>query len=156
MPADPLESSKPLPARYGAGAMALHWAMFVLVVVVGTLGLLHDDWPKATQGFWINVHALIGLGLWAVLLARLWYRRLHPPPALPAGVGALSRRLSGPVHWALYALLFVIPVIGAVTFVYHGRDLSSHRGPPRLSRLRALRARRSARPGRLVSPVFSA
>jgi cytochrome b561 len=33
----------------------------------------------------------------------------------------LSRRLSSPVHLALYALLFIIPVIGFVTFVYHGR-----------------------------------
>jgi cytochrome b561 len=123
MPTDPLESSTPLPtdARYGAGAVAIHWTMFLLVVVVGTLGLLHDDWPKETQGFWINIHALIGLGLWAVLLARLWYRSRHAPPALPDGIGALSRRLSSPVHWALYALMFVIPIIGAVTFVYHGR-----------------------------------
>jgi cytochrome b561 len=123
MPTDPLESSKPLPtdARYRSGAMAFHWTMAVLVVVVGTLGLLHDDWPKETQGFWINIHALIGLSLWATLLARLWYRSRHAPPALPAGVGALSRRWSSPVHWAMYGLLFVIPIVGVVTFVYHGR-----------------------------------
>jgi cytochrome b561 len=119
----PLQSSNPRStnARYGAGAIAFHWTMFVLVVAVGTLGLLHDDWPKETQGFWINIHALIGLSLWAVLLARLWYRSRHAPPALPNGVGALTRRLSSPVHWALYGLMFVIPVIGVVTFVYHGR-----------------------------------
>jgi cytochrome b561 len=95
--------------------------MFLLVVVVGTLGLLHDDWPDATQAFWINVHAVIGLVLWFTLLARLVWRLRHTPPAPPVDLGAVSRRLSSPVHWALYALMFVIPIIGVVTFVYHGR-----------------------------------
>jgi len=110
-------------ARYRTGAIAFHWTMFVLVVIVGILGLLHDSWPKATQAFWINVHALIGIVLWLVLLARFAYRLRHSPPTLPSAISALSRRLSSPVHWTLYALLFVIPIIGFVTFVYHGRIL---------------------------------
>ena len=32
-----------------------------------------------------------------------------------------SRRFSAPVHLLLYALLFVIPLIGIVTFIWHGR-----------------------------------
>lgn len=121
--ADPLETYHPLPAsgRYRNGAIVFHWAMFVLVVIVGVLGLLHDSWPRQTQGFWINIHALIGIFLWLLLLARFGYRLKFSPPALPAEVGALSRRFSSPVHFTLYALLFVIPIIGVVTFVYHGR-----------------------------------
>ena len=74
MAADPLESSHPLPLipRYRLGAIAFHWGMFVLVVLVvlvGVLGLLHDSWPKQTQAYWINVHALIGILLWLILLA---------------------------------------------------------------------------------------
>jgi len=123
MATDPLESLQPLPAagRYGSGAIAFHWSMFVLVVVVGILGLLHDDWPKQTQAFWINVHAIIGLILWSLLIARFSWRCTHAAPLLPAEVGAISRRLSAPVHLALYALMFVIPIIGIVTFIWHGR-----------------------------------
>jgi cytochrome b561 len=95
--------------------------MFGLVVIVGILGLLHDSWPKQIQSFWINVHALIGILLWSVLVARFVYRLRHSPPALPVGTGSLSRRLSSPVHWALYTLMFVTPIFGFVTFVYHGR-----------------------------------
>jgi len=120
---DPLEISQPLrpTGHYRFGAIAFHWAMFVLVVVVGVLGILHDSWPKQTQAFWINVHALIGMLLWFVLLARFGYRLRHSPPALPSNVGAFSRRFSSPVHLTLYALTFVIPIIGFVTFIYHGR-----------------------------------
>jgi cytochrome b561 len=110
--------------RYGAAAMAFHWTMFVLVVCVGVLGLLHDSWPdKPAQRFWINIHALLGLLLWFALIARFWWRSRHTPPAPIAGLGPLSRRLLAFVHFALYALLFVIPVIGMVTFVFHGRIL---------------------------------
>jgi cytochrome b561 len=107
--------------RYTPAAIAFHWTMFVLVLIVGTLGLLHDDWPKQTQAFWINVHAMVGLLLWLVLFARFGWRLSHPPPPLPADVGVLTRRVSGLVHWALYALLFAIPILGMVTFIYHGR-----------------------------------
>ncbi len=123
MATDPLESSHPLPVsgRYRLGAITFHWAMFILVVVVGVLGLLHDSWPKQTQAFWINVHALIGILLWGVLIARFGYRLRHSPPALPSDIDAFSRRFSNPAHLALYALMFVIPIIGFVTFIYHGR-----------------------------------
>jgi cytochrome b561 len=107
--------------RYGLVAIRLHWAIFALVVIVGVLGLLHDSWPRATQAFWINVHAMAGLLLWALLFARIAWRLRNPPPPLPADVGQLSQRLSGPVHLLLYALLFVIPIIGIVTFIWHGR-----------------------------------
>jgi cytochrome b561 len=123
MPTDPLETTRPLAVdeRYLPGAIMFHWIMFGLVVIVGVLGLLHDSWPKPTQGFWINVHALIGIFLWLMLLARFAYRRRHSPPTLPAGMGAFSRRFSSPVHLTLYALMFIIPIFGFVTFVYHGR-----------------------------------
>ena len=125
MPPDPLESSDPQPTedRYRSGAIAFHWAMFLLVVIVGVLGLLHDSWPKRTQAFWINVHALIGISLWLVLVARFGYRLRHVPPALPTNIGVYSRRFSSPVHLTLYALMFVIPIVGFVTFIYHGRVL---------------------------------
>lgn len=108
-------------ARYDRGAIAFHWSMVVLVTLVGTLGLMHDSWPHDTQAFWINLHAIIGLAVLALAVARFWWRSTHQPPALPAASGALSRRLSYPVHMLLYVLLFVIPLLGIVTFIWHGR-----------------------------------
>jgi len=101
--------------------MALHWIMAVLIVVVGVLGLLHDSWPRHSQAFWINVHALIGLLVWVLIVVRLWWRRTHPPPALPPEIGVLPRRLSYAVHLLLYLLVFVTPLVGIVTFIWHGR-----------------------------------
>jgi cytochrome b561 len=173
MATDPLETSQALQGseRYGSGAVAFHWAMFVLVVIVGVLGLLHDDWPKQTQGFWINLHALIGLLLWFVLIARFWWRSRHVPPALPLSVGGFARRFSGPVHLTLYALLFITPILGFVTFIYHGRifdfglfridfgvkkNQSIFGGHPRLSGVCTFRTRGRARVGRTMASVLFA
>lgn len=109
--------------RYGPAAIAFHWTMFLMVVCVGILGLLHDSWPKQTQKFWINIHALLGSLLWFVLIARFWWRSRRSPPPPMDNMGALSRRLLALVHIALYALMFIIPIIGLVTFIYHGRVL---------------------------------
>ncbi len=111
-----------LPAgRYGLGAIGLHWIMAVLLVVVSVLGLLHDTWPRPIQAFWINIHAMVGLAVLVLVIARIWWRTRHSPPEMPADVGELSRRLSHPVHLLLYALMIVIPLIGIVTFIWHGR-----------------------------------
>jgi cytochrome b561 len=107
--------------RYGSGAIVFHWVMFLLFIVVGSLGLLHDSWPKRTHVFWINVHAVLGLLLWLTLIARFSWRMLNVPPALPSDVGTSSRRLSIPVHLGLYALMFITPIVGVVTFIWHGR-----------------------------------
>jgi cytochrome b561 len=114
MPAENIE-------RYGNGAIVFHWLMFVLVVCVGILGLLHDSWPKQTQAFWINMHAVLGLALWFTLFARALWRIQHRPPAPMEHIGAFQRRAERIGHFGLYGLLFVIPIIGIVTFVYHGR-----------------------------------
>jgi cytochrome b561 len=108
-------------ARYGGLAIFYHWTMAVLVIVVGILGLLHDSWPHATQAKWINIHALIGLAVFVLLMFRFAWRLSHQPPDLPPDVGEFSRRTSYPVHLLMYLLLFVIPLFGIVTFIWHGR-----------------------------------
>jgi cytochrome b561 len=127
-------------ARYGGVAIFFHWTMAVLVVIVAILGLLHDSWPHATQAKWINIHASIGLLLWFLLMLRLAWRLSHRPPDLPPDVGEFSRHTSYPVHLLMYLLLFVIPVFGIITFIWHGRvfDLGLFRIDPQVRSNRAI------------------
>jgi cytochrome b561 len=118
---DPPAPSYRHPRSYGRGAIAFHWTVAVLLILVGLIGLLHDSWPKRSHEFWINIHALAGLMLWAAVLARLCWRVTHTPPPLPAAIGALYRRSSRALHFTVYALLFVTPIIGIVAFIWHGR-----------------------------------
>jgi cytochrome b561 len=107
--------------RYTAGAVSLHWIMAALIVFSAALGLLLDDWPKATKLFWINIHAQVGLLVLALLIARIWWRRTHTPPELPAEVSEISRRVSHPAHLLIYAVMLITPLVGIVAFVWHAR-----------------------------------
>ena len=126
--------------RYGPVAIAFHWIVVALIVVVGVLGLLHDSWPRATQAFWINIHAMVGLTTLVLVVARLWWRITHRPPDLPPDVGELARRLSYPLHLLMYFLMIVIPLIGIVTFIWHGRvfDFGLFQIDPGVKRNRAI------------------
>jgi cytochrome b561 len=109
--------------RYGPVALSLHWIMAALILFSGILGLLLDDWPKASKLFWINIHAQVGLLVLVLLLARIWWRRTHTPPELPPEVGEISRRVSHPAHLLIYVLMLITPLVGIVAFVWHARVL---------------------------------
>ena len=84
-------------ARYTLPAILFHWTSFALVVFVGVLGLLFGSIPRPNRLFWINIHAVVGLAVLALAVARLFWRMRSPPPAYPEGVSAITRRLSQPV-----------------------------------------------------------
>src|ERR1700730_4736638 len=107
--------------RYTPVAMSLHWIMAMLILFVGILGLLLDDWPKATKLFWINIHAQIGMLILVLLVARIWWRRTHAPPELPPEASEISRPESHPAHLLIYVLMLVPPLVGIVAFVWHAR-----------------------------------
>ncbi len=107
--------------RYDGVAISFHWAIVFLIAGLGTVGLLFDDFPKATQPFWINLHALFGLLFFALVILRLLWRIGHKPPELPAEAGEFSRRTSHPVHMLMYAIMLAIPPLGVVAFIWHGR-----------------------------------
>ena len=110
-------------SRYTPVAVSLHWIMAALILFSAGLGLLLDDWPKASKLFWINIHAQVGLLVLALLIARIWWRRANTPPELPPEVSEISRRVSHPAHLLIYALMLITPLVGIVAFVWHARVL---------------------------------
>jgi cytochrome b561 len=59
-----------------------------------------------------NYHKWLGVCLWLFVLARLCWRYLSPPPALPDSVPGLQRRLAAIGHAGLYTLMLLIPILG--------------------------------------------
>jgi cytochrome b561 len=109
------------PAAYTSSARILHWLLAVLIFGMFALGLAFDSIPRATRLWWINMHTVVGLLLFALVLFRLYWRIGHKPPPLPEGTSDLVRRASTGMHHLLYLLMVVIPIVGIVAYIWHAR-----------------------------------
>ena len=94
-------------SRYTSVAIALHWAMALLILFMIGLGWNMEDNEALYQ-----LHKSIGITILFLALARLGWRFANPPPPLPEGMPALERTASHFVHIAFYALMIGIPLGG--------------------------------------------
>jgi len=106
--------------RYGIIPQFLHWLTVILVAVAWALGMFDDAFPKgAAKAVALLVHVSAGLTILVVLFVRLVWRVADPPPAPESSefgrwLGAFADPAAKVAHYALYALLIVVPVTGIV------------------------------------------
>src|SRR2546427_12837837 len=103
-----------LEPAYTPLARLLHWITAALVIVMLSMGFVMAELLKSgpLQDFLFALHESLGVVLMAIVYFRLGYRATHPPAPLPAEIPAFYRRAGHSVHWLLYALLAVQPIVG--------------------------------------------
>ena len=111
------------PARRIRQVLALYWGMAVLAVLVGVFGLVRDSWLAMALMSRCRVHALFGLLLVGLVLARfLWWLK-HSPPAQKVDIRRFSRQLSHLIYLILYLAIGATQIIGIVNFMWYGGTL---------------------------------
>jgi len=115
-------SLTPLAQAYSQQRMliALYGCAALLVVVSGVLGLLDGSRLRQMLESWIDIHALFGLLLCGLVLARYQWRVRHSPCMLPTDIRELSRHLSRIVYLLLYVVIAVRQSIGIINSIWHG------------------------------------
>ena len=104
-------------ARYSLTAIVLHWVLGWAIVGRFGVGLYMTDLPfSPTRLKLYNWHKWAGITLLALAVVRLLWRMTHRPPPLPSAIAdampAWQRWAHHGTHHALYALFFVVPLIG--------------------------------------------
>jgi cytochrome b561 len=104
-------------ARYSLTAIVLHWVLGLAILGMFGVGLYMTDLPfSPTRLKLYNWHKWAGITLLALAVVRLLWRVTHRPPALPSAIAdampAWQRWAHHGTHHALYALFFVVPLIG--------------------------------------------
>jgi cytochrome b561 len=94
---------------YTLTARVLHWLTAALVLFQIPAGLLIVSFDL---GFIYNLHKSVGVVILAAIVVRLPWRLTHPAPPLPADIPAAQRLAAQAMHWALYGLLVVQPILG--------------------------------------------
>jgi cytochrome b561 len=97
--------------RYGGIAQALHWLTAVLVLAAFILGPGGSEQRVYSAAHDVDrpIHETIGLCVFALVLARLVWRRIERAPALPPMHVSL-RVMAAVLHWVLYGLLVATPL----------------------------------------------
>jgi cytochrome b561 len=101
-------------ARYTHTAIVLHWLVAALMIINVILALSVDSLPKSLERFTIDTHKSIGITVLGLAILRVLWRLSHKPPEFPAGYAPLEKTGAHSVHYALYALMFLIPLSGWV------------------------------------------
>jgi cytochrome b561 len=108
-------------ASYNGVAKTLHWLILALLIVqftvAWTMPHIGRNTPVTTL---ISLHFTIGVVVIAVAIVRLAWRVMHPEPPPEAGIPPWQRTSARIVHWLLYLLLFVVPILGWVNASYRG------------------------------------
>lgn len=90
----------------------LHGLMALLVIALLFIGVAMVASVGGSQPQLVAWHKQLGLALLVLLLVRLLVRSVTARPALPASVKAWQRHLAGLLHFALYVLLVLQPLVG--------------------------------------------
>lgn len=97
---------------YGLVAKSLHWLIFGLLVAQYAIGsIMPHIGRKTPDEGWVSWHLSVGAAILFFIVLRLLWRILHPVPQL-ATLTPLERIASGVTHWALYALVLVMTLLG--------------------------------------------
>jgi cytochrome b561 len=109
---------------FGLISRVIHWGMAAGVLGMLVLGLRLSDMQPGLANLWLyGLHKSIGLILLALVLLRILWHRISPPPAPLGPPGGLEQRLARAVHLALYALLVAVPLSGYVASSATGLDV---------------------------------
>lgn len=100
--------------RYDAVAMALHWIMAILMVIMIFFG--EDLMDEDGGTFLPSIHVSIGTAILALTVVRLAWRLMNPPPALPATMAPWEQTLSKLTHVLFYLLMIGLPITGWLAF----------------------------------------
>ena len=111
--------------RYTRTAILLHWLILALLIaqyaIAWTMPHIGRNTPVTTL---ISLHFSIGVLILGVIVVRLIWRIIHGEPAHRAGVPAWQVRSARVIHWLLYLLLVVVPVLGWINASYRGMPVT--------------------------------
>ncbi len=112
------------PQSFGLVSRIIHWTMALLIIGMLALGLRIEGMEPGLSNLWLyGLHKSIGLILLALVLLRILWHIISPPPAPTGPPDAWPQRLARATHLAIYALLLVIPLSGWIASSASGLDV---------------------------------
>lgn len=99
------------PDEFGLISRLFHWGMALLLISLLALGLRIAAMEPSLSTLWLyGLHKTLGLTALALLLLRVIWHLISPPPG-PQATGWMRLFIKA-WHWTLYALMIATPIAG--------------------------------------------
>lgn len=110
--------------HYGLVSIILHWASAVLIAILFPLGLVMVNLGYYDPGYhnYPPIHKSLGIILFIIILMRIIWLRISPPPA-PLPQAKILEILSVGVHKLLYLLIALVVISGYLISTADGRSI---------------------------------
>jgi cytochrome b561 len=110
--------------RYTPTAKWLHWLIVALLaaqfIFAWTMPHIGRNTPVTTL---ISLHFTFGVTILVFAVARLAWRTTHGEPGPADGVPPWQAASARLIHWCLYLVLFVVPVLGWLNASWRGMPI---------------------------------
>lgn len=118
-------SSTAPPHRFPALTIALHWVTVALIAAVYACILLRENYPRGSdlrEGLKVW-HFMLGLVVLVLVMARIVARFISTEPPIVPEPPAWQRLLARSTHFALYAFMVAMPVMGWIALSASGKAI---------------------------------
>ena len=102
----------PSPRRFTPLQRALHWAMAVCILAMLFIGVGMVSTVMPAYLTLVSIHKPLGIAILVLALIRLAVRLRSGSPRLPANLPEPMKLAAHLSHYALYALMIAMPLIG--------------------------------------------
>ncbi|MGV6853060.1 MAG: cytochrome b [bacterium] len=107
--------------QYGLISKTLHWLIAFMIVVLFAVGLIMTDLKdKDLQSTIYILHKASGFLLFVLVVFRILWIFVSPPPLSPAALAPTDRKIQKSVIGILYLLMIAVPVAGFLLSQYKG------------------------------------
>lgn len=101
-----------MPSRYSMGAIILHWAIAIAVIVSWRIAESAEHASEAEEAAIMADHMAVGMIILLLTVLRLVWRGTHSQPAFPDDLSKWERVAARAVHFTFYVLLVGLPLMG--------------------------------------------
>ena len=110
--------------EYGLISKFLHWASAILLFAQIPLGFYLVDLDFGPERLDIeNIHVIVGLSLFYLVILRLLYKILNPTPKLQPSIFKGQKFLAKLNHFLLYVTILSITISGILKKLFDGETL---------------------------------
>jgi cytochrome b561 len=93
-------------------AIALHWAIAVLILFNLTLGFFMEGFKQPLRHQIVELHISSGLTVLVLTVMRISWRLMHTPPPFSPGMKPWERQTAHFAHAILYFMMLAMPLTG--------------------------------------------